>query len=82
MRWGYQIRGTFITKEAYKIWTNHEGIQADEVWKKVWKLNPLPKVASFISLVIYKQILIGENVQKRGWYCPFHCSFVIWRRKL
>ena len=59
---------------VYDLTFNQEEAHNKDVWDKVWQFNPWPKIASFIWLVVHKQILIGENLMRRGMNGPFWCT--------
>ena len=64
LRWGYSPKGIFSTNEAYDIWTNNGEMQEEAMWKKVWKENAWPKVATFLWLVMHHRIITWENLKK------------------
>ena len=49
LRWGYTPRGTFSTKEAYKIISN-DPAPKDPLWSRLWSLGVWPKVSLFLWL--------------------------------
>ena len=60
LRWGYLSKGTYNTREDYKITFNQGQIQHMDTWNVIWHFNPWPKIATFIWLVAHRQILVGE----------------------
>jgi len=50
LRWGYEEKGTFTTREAYQIIikdTSHK----DKIWDKIWQPPIWPKVSTFLWLL-------------------------------
>ena len=47
---------------------------ADKIWKKVWHTNSIPKVNSFIWILLHNKILTAENLRKRGINGPSRCT--------
>ena len=43
-------------------------------WKNVRSQNTLPKINIFIWSLAHGKILMGENLQKRGFHDPFTCA--------
>ena len=72
LRWGYTTRGSFNIKEAYNIRITHCAM-VDDIWKKIWAVNLLPKVSLFVWLDVLGRILSSENLQKKGVQGPSQC---------
>lgn len=72
LRWGYEERGTFITREAYKIIIK-ERIIKDTLWDKIWNSSNWPKVSTFLWLLCHNRILTWDNLKKRSFSGPSIC---------
>ena len=71
-RIGWGDSGKYNVKEGYKkIVREQDG--ADQIWKKVWKADCIPKVNSFIWLLCHNKLLTAENLRKRGINGPSRC---------
>lgn len=73
MRWGYTPRGTYTTKEAYKLMF-HTQEPIDPAWTRIWTTGIWPKISTFTWLLYHQRILTWDNLIKRGFqglsYCP------------
>ena len=49
-------------------------MMVDKIWKKVWHPDSIPKVNSFIWLLLHNKLLTAENLRKRGILGPSRCS--------
>eukprot|EP00253_Pinus_taeda_P023423 PITA_23423 len=47
LRWGYEEKGTFTTKEAYQIILKGQIIK-DKLWEKIWSTPIWPKISTFL----------------------------------
>lgn len=47
LRWGYEEKGTFTTKEAYHIILKDQLIK-DKLWEKIWSTPIWPKISTFL----------------------------------
>jgi len=72
LRWGYEERGTFTTKEAYKIIIKEKVIK-DNIWEKIWNPSIWPKVSTFLWLLSHNRILTWDNLRKRNFSGPSRC---------
>lgn len=72
IRWGYEARGTFTTKEAYNLIIRNQ-IVKDPLWNKVWTPIIWPKVSTFLWLLCQNKILTWDNLQKRSFHGPSMC---------
>eukprot|EP00253_Pinus_taeda_P033170 PITA_33170 len=72
LRWGYEERGTFTTKEAYNIITNDKIIK-DNLWDQIWSSTIWPKVSTFLWLLSHNRILTWDNLRKRKFSGPSIC---------
>jgi len=73
LRWGYEDRGTFTTREAYKIITK-EKIIKDALWDQIWSSSIWPKVSTFLWLLYQNRILTWDNLRNRNFSGPSICS--------
>ena len=64
--------GEYNAKEGYKK-ISMESIEADKIWKKVWHTDSIPKVNSFIWILLHNKLLTAENLRKRGINEPSWC---------
>ena len=72
LRWGYEEKGTFTTREAYQIIikdTSHK----DKIWDKIWQPPIWPKVSTFLWLLSHNRILTWDNLRKRNFFGPSIC---------
>eukprot|EP00253_Pinus_taeda_P013241 PITA_13241 len=67
LRWGYEEKGTFSTREAYNI-----TIQ-DKIWNQIWDSHLWPKVSTFLWLLSHNKILTWDNLRKRSFSGPSIC---------
>lgn len=72
LRWGYTQRGSFTTKEAYKIKFQDDASQ-DPIWGRVWTPGIWPKVSIFLWLTRHRKILTWDNLRKRNIHGPSIC---------
>lgn len=72
LRWGYEEKGTFTTREAYNIIIK-EHIVKDPLWNKVWDPANWPKVSTFLWLLCQNKILTWDNLRKRNYHGPSLC---------
>eukprot|EP00253_Pinus_taeda_P010996 PITA_10996 len=56
LRWGYEEKGTFKTKEAYHIILKDQLIK-DKLWEKIWSMPIWPKISTFLWLLSHNRIL-------------------------
>ena len=50
-----------------------EPVEANKIWKKVWHTDSIPKVNSFIWILLHNKLLTAENLRKRGINGPSRC---------
>ena len=72
LRWGYTPKGSFSTKEAYKIMCN-DPIPLDPLWSRIWTTGIWPKVSLFLWLFGHQRILTWDNLWKRNFHGPSKC---------
>eukprot|EP00253_Pinus_taeda_P007997 PITA_07997 len=72
LRWGYEEKGTFSTKEAYNIITKDRIIK-DKLWDQIWGSSTWPKVSTFLWLLSHNRILTWDNLRKRSFSGPSIC---------
>ena len=72
LRWGYEEKGTYSTREAYNILIK-EHMVLDSLWSKIWDPSIWPKVSTFLWLLCHKKILTWDNLRKRNFYGPSIC---------
>lgn len=72
LRWGYEEKGTFTTREAYKIIIK-EKIIKDQLWDRIWNPSIWPKVSTFLWLISHNRILTWDNLRKRNFAGPSIC---------
>lgn len=72
LRWGYEEKGTFTTKEAYKIIIGNR-VSKDKLWDNIWNPPIWPKVSTFLWLLSHNKILTWDNLRKRNFSDPSIC---------
>jgi len=72
LRWGYEEKGTFTTREAYNVIIK-ERIIKDVLWNKIWDSSNWPKVSTFLWILCHKKILTWDNLRKRSFSGPSIC---------
>lgn len=72
LRWGYEEKGTFNTKEAYNIIIKDHLVK-DPIWSKVWDPSLWPKISTFLWLLSHNKILTWDNLRKRNFHGPSIC---------
>jgi len=72
LRWGYEDKGIFTTKEAYNI-IIQEQINRDNLWERIWDTSNWPKVSTFLWLLGHNRILTWDNLRKRSFSGPSIC---------
>ena len=72
LRWGYEEKGTFSTKEAYNIIIK-DRITKDKLWDQIWSSSIWPKVSTFLWLLSHNRILTWDNLRKRSFSGPSIC---------
>jgi hypothetical protein len=45
---GYRLARKFTLKEAYHLYSHYSDLPKEDIWKKLWKSNIWPKVATFL----------------------------------
>eukprot|EP00253_Pinus_taeda_P008091 PITA_08091 len=76
LRWGYQLKGTFTTSEAYKIICN-DSVPQDPIWSKIWSSSSWPKICHFLWLVGHQRVLTWDKLRIRNFHDPsiyFNCN--------
>ena len=63
LRWGYSPKGSYSTKEAYKILCR-DPTPKDPLWGKIWSSGVWPKVSLFLWLFGHQRILTWDNLRK------------------
>lgn len=72
LRWGYEEKGTFTSKEAYRI-IIQDKVTKDSLWDKIWSPPILPKVSTFMWLLSHNRNLTWDNLRKRNFFGPSIC---------
>eukprot|EP00253_Pinus_taeda_P023191 PITA_23191 len=72
LRWGYEEKGTFTTKEAYHIILKDQLIK-NKLWEKIWNPPIWPKISTFLWLLSHNRILTWDNLRKRKFFGPLIC---------
>eukprot|EP00253_Pinus_taeda_P029767 PITA_29767 len=72
LRLGYEEKGTFTTKEAYRIIIK-DIIIKDKLWDKIWNPPIWLKVSTFLWLLSHNRILTWDNLRKRNFIGPSIC---------
>lgn len=72
LRWGYEEKGIFTMKEAYKIIVQ-ERLNKDNLWEKIWHAFNWTKVSTFLWLLCHNRILTWDNLRKRSFSGPSIC---------
>jgi len=72
LRWGYEEKGTYTTKEAYLLILKDQLIK-DKLWEKVWSPRIWPKISTFLWLLSHNRILTWDNLRKRKFEGPSIC---------
>eukprot|EP00253_Pinus_taeda_P026524 PITA_26524 len=72
LRWGYEEKGTFSTREAYNI-IIQDKITKDKIWNQIWDSHLWPKVSTFLWLLSHNRILTWDNLRKRSFSVPSIC---------
>ena len=63
---GWGNNGNYIVKEGFKLLQTDTTIASTHIWKKVWHPDCIPKVNSFIWMLMYNKLLIVDNLNKTG----------------
>lgn len=71
LRWGYTPRGTYKTKEAYKLMLQTQEL-VDPAWNRIWTTEIWPKISTFTWLLYHQRILTWDNLIKRVFQGPFY----------
>ena len=71
-RLGWGSAGQYSVKEGYKVITT-EPNTGERLWKKAWHPHSIPKVNSFIWILLHNKLLTAENLRKRGILGPSRC---------
>eukprot|EP00253_Pinus_taeda_P003713 PITA_03713 len=72
LRWGYEEKGIFTAKEAYKIILK-DRLNKDKAWEKIWNPSIWPKILTFLWLLAHNRILSWDNLRKRKFAGPSIC---------
>eukprot|EP00253_Pinus_taeda_P010928 PITA_10928 len=72
IRWGYETRGTFTSREAYHIILRDHTIKA-MLWHKVWEPPNQPKISTFLWLLCQNRTLTWDNLRKWSFHEPSIC---------
>eukprot|EP00253_Pinus_taeda_P002134 PITA_02134 len=72
LRWGYEEKGTFTTREAYHIIVKEHTIK-DPLWNKIWDPKIWLKFLTFLWLLCQNKILTWDNLRKRSFHGPSIC---------
>lgn len=73
LRRGYTPRGSFTTKEAYRLLFPFAHAHKDNIWTQIWQPGIWHKISTFLSLLSKKHILTWDNLLKRGFIGPSRC---------
>eukprot|EP00253_Pinus_taeda_P008595 PITA_08595 len=72
LRWGYEEKGTYTTKEAYLLILKDQ-LTKDKLWEKIWSPPIWPKISTFLWLLSHNRILSWDNLRKRKFEGPSIC---------
>eukprot|EP00253_Pinus_taeda_P015289 PITA_15289 len=72
LRWGYEERGTYSTKEADNLLIKDHS-RPDKIWSKIWDSSIWPKISTFLWLLCHKRVLTWDNPRKRNFIGPSIC---------
>eukprot|EP00253_Pinus_taeda_P007787 PITA_07787 len=72
LRWGYEEKGTFTSKEAYHILIKGNYIK-DKIWERIWQPPIWPKISTFLWRLTHNRILTWDNLRKRKFAGPSIC---------
>eukprot|EP00253_Pinus_taeda_P007598 PITA_07598 len=72
LRWGYEERGTYSTREAYNLFIKDQ-TRPDKLWNKIWDPSIWPKISTFLWLLCHKRVLTWDNLRKRNFIGPSIC---------
>eukprot|EP00253_Pinus_taeda_P004859 PITA_04859 len=72
LRWGYEEKGTYTTKEAYLIILKDQ-LTKDKLWEKIWRSPIWPKISTFLWLLSHNRVLTWDNLRKRKFEGPSIC---------
>ena len=72
-RIGWGKTGKYNVKEGYQK-ISMEPPEVDKLWQKVWHTDSIPKVNSFIWILLHNKLLTTENLRKRGINGPSRCA--------
>jgi hypothetical protein len=65
----------YSVKQGYSsLLTYIPGPPPSNIWSFVWYGPSLPKINTFIWVMVHKKILTAENLQKRGIVGPSRCA--------
>lgn len=62
-----------IWKLGYDMANTNPIDQRHQLWKKVWPIGLIPKIALFMWAAVLKGILTLDNLKKRGYNLPNRC---------
>eukprot|EP00253_Pinus_taeda_P033291 PITA_33291 len=71
--WGYTPRGSFTTKEAYKLLCL-DSDPPNPIWSRIWTPGIWTKVSRFLWLVGHRKILNWDNLKWRNFHGPSICA--------
>eukprot|EP00253_Pinus_taeda_P025653 PITA_25653 len=72
LRWGYEEKGNYSTKEAYNI-IIQDKITKEKLWNQIWNSHLWPKISTFLWLLSHNRILTWDNLRKRSFSGPSIC---------
>ena len=66
--------GNYTVKEGFKLLLFDLAIASENMWKKVWQSDCIPKINCFIWLLMHNKLLTVDNLSKRGIEGPSRCA--------
>jgi len=71
--WGSHS-GDYSAAADYKILSADPQILGNPaLWKAIWQVKSLPKVDFFIWTLTHNNLMIGDNLRRKGWEGPSRC---------
>jgi len=67
------MKGMFTLKETYSTMVGITTYQEEWLWWKIWTRSLWPKVSCFLGLVGRKNLLIWDQIRKKGYQDRSYC---------